>query len=74
MDIHDTVAVGTGAGVGSGLAIAERALAERAELGEAERSAIRPPVPLSRLCEAVVELVVDENAADRVVVLERLPA
>ncbi|HEV7652935.1 MAG TPA: SDR family NAD(P)-dependent oxidoreductase [Actinophytocola sp.] len=45
----------------------DRALAELAELPET----VPPPIPLSRLCDAVVDLVRDEDAAGRVVVLRR---
>lgn len=45
----------------------DRALAELPELSDTEP----PPIPLSRLCDAVVDLVRDEDAAGKVVVLQR---
>lgn len=45
----------------------DRALAELPEVPDTEP----PPIPLSRLCDAVVDLVRDEDAAGRVVVLRR---
>ena len=51
----------------------DRALAGLAALPAAERAAVAPPIPLSRLCDAVVELVEDDTATGRVVVLDREP-
>jgi hypothetical protein len=45
----------------------DRALAELAESPGDEP----PPIPLPRLCDAVVDLVRDKGAAGRVVVLQR---
>lgn len=49
----------------------DRALAEFAALSPAERSTSRPPIPLPRLCDAVVTLIEDEDAAGEVVALDR---
>ena len=49
----------------------DRALAELAALPDAERAAVAPPIPLPRLCDAVVALVEDDTAAGRVVALDR---
>ncbi len=49
----------------------DRGLAEYAGLPPAERARVAPPVPLARLCAAVADLVADDTAAGRVVVLHR---
>jgi NAD(P)-dependent dehydrogenase (short-subunit alcohol dehydrogenase family) len=49
----------------------DRALAEFAALPQAERAATRPPIPLPRLCDAVVALIEDEESAGEVVVIDR---
>jgi NAD(P)-dependent dehydrogenase (short-subunit alcohol dehydrogenase family) len=49
----------------------DRALAEFAALPPAERATTRPPIPLPRLCDAVVTLIEDEDAAGEVVTLDR---
>jgi NAD(P)-dependent dehydrogenase (short-subunit alcohol dehydrogenase family) len=49
----------------------DRALTEFAGLPPAERAATEPPIPLPRLCDAVVGLVEDEESAGEVVTLDR---